>query len=84
MSALFYDGPSVSFDKKSDNIIEKITTEYFVEYISQDLSQENNDKTQWSVSGQGLLDSGNEKYGVERLHEALQCCMWSNMRKVTM
>ena len=38
MSALFYDGPSVSFDRKSDNVIEKITSEYFVEYITQDLS----------------------------------------------
>ena len=34
MSALFYDGPGVSFDKESDNLIEKITTEHFVEYIT--------------------------------------------------
>jgi hypothetical protein len=34
MSALFYDGPAVSFDKESDNLIEKITTEHFVEYIT--------------------------------------------------
>ena len=34
MSSLFYDGPGVSFDKESDNLIEKITTEHFVEYIT--------------------------------------------------
>ena len=31
------------------------------------------------VMGGGLLS---EKVGVERLVEALQCCMWSSMRKI--
>jgi len=28
------------------------------------------------------LDQEDEKRGIARLHEALQCCMWSNMQKV--
>jgi len=38
MSTLFYDGPSVSFDKKTDKVIEEITTSHFIEYISEDLA----------------------------------------------
>ena len=44
MAALFYDGPSVSFDRSTDKKIEQVTTEFFIEYISQDLSE--ND-TKW-------------------------------------
>lgn len=40
-------------------------------------------KILWTSTGQSLLDEGNEKFGIARLHEALQCCMWSNMSKVT-
>lgn len=43
MSAIFYDGPSVSFDKKTDSVIEEMTTSYLIEYISDDLSKVKNE-----------------------------------------
>ena len=82
MSALFFDGPASSFDKSTDQAIEELTSSYFIEYITQDLSKDL-PKYEWSSTGQSLLDEGNEKFGISRLHEALQCCMWSNMSKIT-
>ena len=82
MSALFFDGPASSFDKTTDKAIEDLTTSFFIEYITEDLSKEN-PKNEWTQTGQSLLDDGNEKFGISRLHEALQCCMWSNMAKIT-
>jgi len=34
MAALFYDGPAMSFDKHTDEKIEEITSQHFIEYIS--------------------------------------------------
>lgn len=87
MSAIFYDGPSVSFDKKTDKAIEELTTSFFIEYISEDLAKTAADSagkepSKWSTTGQGLLDDGDEARGVGRIYEALQTCMWSNMQKV--
>ena len=59
-----------------------MTSQHFIEYITQDLSDQSKKGQVWSKNGQGLLDQDNEKRGVARLHEALQCCMWSNMTKV--
>lgn len=82
MSSIFFDGPASPFDKSTDQAIEDLTSSYFIEYITQDLSKEL-PKYEWSSTGQSLLDEGNEKFGISRLHEALQCCMWSNMSKIT-
>ena len=41
MGAIFYDGPSVSFDKKTDAVIEEITTSFLIEYVSDNLSKKN-------------------------------------------
>jgi hypothetical protein len=51
-----------------------------VEYIREDLSVTGVAPV---VSGApaGSLLSGEEKVGVARLVESLQCCMWSNMIK---
>ena len=38
MQAIFYDGPSVSFNRATDQMIEEITTSNFIEFISEDLS----------------------------------------------
>ena len=83
MSAFFYDGPGVSFDKKTDEVIEEITTSYLIEYISGDLSASKDfNLKKFSAKGQGLLDEDDEAHGVNRIYEALQTCMWSNMKKV--
>ena len=79
MSAIFYDGPSVSFDKKTDSVIEEMTTSYLIEYISDDLSKVNNENKKWTAKGQSLLDDDMEAHGADRIYEALQTCMWSNM-----
>jgi hypothetical protein len=34
-----------------------------------------------SSGGRGGLLGGDEKVGIERLIEAMHCCMWSNMKK---
>ena len=82
MSAIFYDGPSVSFDKKTDSVIEEMTTNYLIEYISDDLSKSKDENKKWTVKGQGLLDDEDEAHGADRIYEALQTCMWSNMSKI--
>ena len=44
MSALFYDGPAASFDKSTDKAIEDLTSAYFIEFITQDLSKSCDEK----------------------------------------
>ena len=81
MQAIFYNGPSVSFNNATDEMIEDITTNNFIEYISEDLNSTDKKEEKWGIQGQSLLDSENYSFGVKRLYEALQCCMWSNMQK---
>lgn len=79
-SVLFYDGESKSFSRQTDNAIESLTSEYFIEYISDNLEVDKGEK--FGAAQQSLLDQDNESYGLRRLYEALQCCMWSNMQQV--
>ena len=62
-------------------MIEDITTNNFIEYISDDLDSNDKSGEKWGIQGQSLLDCENQSFGVKRLYEALQCCMWSNMQK---
>jgi hypothetical protein len=50
MSALFYDGPTASFEKSTDKAIEELTSSYFIEYITQDLSKDA-PKEEWKSTG---------------------------------
>ena len=72
MAALFYDGPSRSFDRKTDEYIQNLL--YMgIEYIASDLTEDLEKGLIVPVasqSGQGLLSGDEEKAGLERLNEA--------------
>ena len=86
LSLMFYTGDKTVL--KEEKQIEELAVEHFIELIRENLhsssnSAENKDKQQHAegeeekgASG-GLLEQ--DKVGVKRLVEALQCNMWSNM-----
>jgi hypothetical protein len=49
MQAIFYNGPSVSFNKATDEMIEEITTSNFIEYISEDLNSSDKNGEKWGI-----------------------------------
>ena len=51
-------------------MIQDLLLNLFIEYLNEDLSKANPNKT-WCQMGQSLLDEGEEKHGLDRLHESL-------------
>lgn len=80
LTALFYNGESTNISSKVQQAIDDLTSSYYIEFIQDDLSKPG---TPWDGKGRSLLNEGPEKEGIHRLYEALQCCMWSNMEKIT-
>ena len=67
----------ISFSRKTETALDEIVQSSFLEYLSDDLeSVQQADKNIGGLLGQ------DEKRGFERLIEALQCSMWSNMVQV--
>eukprot|EP00347_Sterkiella_histriomuscorum_P016644 403352399 len=97
ISLLFLNGKAQLFKKPVETIIEKLVSNYFIEYLKEDLtefqeslqkleSEPLQDKNQAKIHNQGFkggLLNGDEKVGIERLIECMHCCMWSNMNKKT-
>ena len=71
MSAIFYDGQAKEFGKKQDEMIQDLLLNLFIEYLNEDLSKADSNKKPWCQMGQSLLDEGDEKHGLDRLHESL-------------
>ena len=78
IALLFYNGPENGFEKTTESLIDNVVQSSYVEYLQHDLTKFESSGKQ-THSG-GLL-GGDEKIGMHRLVEALQCCMWSNMTK---
>ena len=55
---------------------------HFIEYLREDLGVYRAPEGEGAESKPaGSLLGGDEKVGIERLIESLQCCMWSSMVK---
>lgn len=68
------------FKKSVEERIDSVIQGYFIEYIREDLTKrDQTQKLEGTVAGSLL--GGDEKVGIERLIESLQCCMWSSMIK---
>ena len=82
IALLFYNGGNQrQFKKESEQVIDNVIQNYFIEYLKEDLSKFDT-KGAGKASGKaGSLLGGDEKVGVERLIESLECCMWSSMLK---
>jgi hypothetical protein len=80
ISLLFYNGSLHMFKKGIEERIDGIIQNHFIEYLKEDLSVHTPDTNGYQSMAGGLL-GGEDKVGVARLIEALQCCMWTSMLK---
>ena len=82
ISLLFYNGGNLrQFKKEAEQIIDNVIQNYFIEYLKEDLSKFDAKGDRMASGRAGSLLGGDEKIGVERLIESLECCMWSSVLK---
>ena len=79
---MFYNGAKKGqFKKEAEQVIDNVIQNYFIEYLREDLSKIDTKGAARGAGRAGSLLGGDEKVGVERLIESLECCMWSSMLK---
>jgi hypothetical protein len=82
IALMFYNGAKKGqFKKEAEQVIDNVIQNYFIEYLREDLSKIDPMGAARGAGRAGSLLSGDEKVGVERLIESLECCMWSSMLK---